>query len=162
MPDASVTYWKNNTLSTGSHRPLDDKGNKLDRQYFARTTFEIKFCDFERLGSFATSLSTMPHVAISKIEWHLTEATKASLASQSRQAAVKDAVAKAKDYAAVLMRGKPEAVEVTDQDSGLFGASAPGYFRTAAQGEGSQGDVLDFEPESVELNCSVTVKFVAD
>ena len=166
-PDAIVTYWKNSTLNTSSHQRHDKDGNKLDRQYSARTSFEIKVQDFDRLGSLATKLSTMPHVAISWIEWRLLDATKESLASQSRQGAVKDAVIKATDYAAVLGRGKPEAVEVTD-GSGQFNTyqQAQMPMRMAAHGGGyghgqQQGGVLDFEPESVQLNSSVTVKFVA-
>jgi uncharacterized protein len=154
-------------LSTSSYRPQDDKGKKLDRQYTARTSFEIKVRDFERLGSLATSLSTMRHVEISRIEWRLTDETKASLASQSRQEAVKDAVVKAKDYATVLGRGKPEAVEVMDScGGGVNGAFPAVRSRMAAHGGGyqqqQQGEVLDFQPESVQLNSTVTVKFVAD
>jgi hypothetical protein len=68
----------------------------------------------------------MQHVSISSIEWRLTDATRSSLASQSRREAVKDAVVKAKDYAAVLVRGKPEAVEVMD-GSGHFDGYVPGH-----------------------------------
>jgi hypothetical protein len=170
-PDAPVTYWKNSTLSTSSYQPTDDKGKKLDRLFFARTGFEIKVRDFERLGSLATTLSTMPLVSISQVEWRLTEATKASLASESRRGAVKDAVVKAGDYAAVLGRGKPEAVEVSDGNSN-FGSYAQGFHsRVAAHGGGhgrghghgqQWGEILNFDPESVRLNTTVTVKFLAE
>jgi uncharacterized protein YggE len=107
----------------------------------------------------------MQHVSISSIEWRLTDATRSSLASQSRREAVKDAVVKAKDYAAVLVRGKPEAVEVMD-GSGHFDGYVPGQMRMAAHGgafaQQRQGEVLDFEPESIQLNSTVTVKFIAD
>src|SRR5436305_2192398 len=164
-PDAPVTYWKNNTLTTSSYQPHEDKGTQLSRRYFARTSFEIKVRDFERLGSLATSLSTMPHVAISSIEWRLTDATKASLASNCRQEAVKYAVVKARDYAAVLGRVGLEATEVIDSN-GYYGGSPPGFTRSAARagyyGGHQQDEVLDFEPESVQLNSNVTVKFIAD
>lgn len=166
-PDAPVTYWKNSTLSTGSYRPTDAKGGKLDRLFFARTSFEIKVRDFERLGSLATTLSTMPLVSISQVEWRLTEATKASLASESRREAVKDAVVKATDYAAVLGRGKPEAVEVSD-GNGNFGSYAQDFrSRAAVHGGGygygqQEGEILNSEPESVQLNTTVTVKFLAE
>lgn len=166
-PDAPVTYWKNSTLSTSSYRPTDDKGKKLDRLFFARTSFEIKVRDFERLGSLATTLSTMPLVSISQVEWRLTDATKASLASESRREAIKDAVVKARDYAAVLGRGTPEAVEVSD-GNGNFGSYAHGFrSRVAAYGGGDgrgqqESEIMDFEPESVQLNTTVTVKFLAE
>ena len=166
-PDAPVTYWKNSTLSTSSHRPTDDKGRKLDRLFYARTSFEIKVRNFERLGSLATTLSTMPLVSINRVEWRLTDATKASLASESRREAVKDAVIKAGDYAAVLGRGKPEAVEVSD-GTGNYGSYAQGFHsRLAMHGGGhghgqQEGELLDLEPESVQLNTTVTVKFLAE
>ena len=109
----------------------------------------------------------MPLVSISKVEWRLTDATKASLASQSRREAVKDAVIKAGDYAAVLGRGKPEAVEVSD-GNGNFSSYGQSYRTRAAvhgggHGHGQQdGEILDLEPESVQLNTTVTVKFLAE
>ena len=115
----------------------------------------------------ATTLLTMPLVSISKVEWRLTDATKASLASESRREAVKDAVIKAGDYAAVLGRGKPEAVEVSDGD-GNFSSYAQGFHSRVAvhrgeYGRGQQeGEILDLEPESVQLNTTVTVKFLAE
>jgi uncharacterized protein YggE len=166
-PDAPVTYWKNSTLSTSSYRPTDDKGRKLDRLFSARTRFEIKVRDFERLGSLAMTLSTMPLISISQVEWRLTDATKASLASESRREAVKEAVVKARDYAAVLCRGKPEVVEVSD-GSGIFGSYGQGVrsrvaLHSSGNGRGQQaGEILDFEPESVQLNTTVTVKFLAE
>jgi Protein of unknown function (DUF541) len=109
----------------------------------------------------------MRHVEISRIEWRLTDVTKASLASRARQEAVKDAVVKARDYAVILLRATPEAVEVID-GAGGYGSLALGSLsrRTAhggahPQGQ-QQGEVLDFEPESVQFNSTVTVKFVAD
>ena len=110
----------------------------------------------------------MKHVTISNIDWRLTDATRASLGSQSRQDAVKDAVLKAQDYAAVLMRGKPEAFEVLD-GSNNYNSYPMGTHQMRGHGHGGgsyadqqQGEVLDFEPESVQLNSSVTVKFKAD
>jgi hypothetical protein len=108
----------------------------------------------------------MPHVQISHIDWRLTDATKASLASQSRQEAVRDAVVKARDYAAELLRGMPEAVEVID-GTGSYGGYAQGVGKRMAPPGGHpqgqwQGEVLDFEPESVMLSSTVTVKFIAN
>lgn len=163
--DAPVTYWKNSTLSTSSYRPQDDKGKELDRQYTVRTSFEIKFRDFERLSILASMLSTKQHFEISHIEWRLTDATKASLASQSRQEAIKDAMVKARDYAAVLTRGRPEAVEVFDSSTDYGGQLAVGRRMTGHGGyhsTGQQGEVLDFESETVQFTSSVTVKFVTD
>ena len=112
----------------------------------------------------------MPHVTIRNIQWRLTEETKASLGSQSRKDAVTDAVMKARDYAAVLGRGKPEAFEVADgagphtttyQPMGQqqAGVGLHGGAHFALQ---QQGQMLDFQPESLQLVSSVTVKFLAD
>jgi uncharacterized protein YggE len=111
----------------------------------------------------ATTLSTMPLISIDQVEWRLTEATKASLAGESRRGAVKDAIVKAGDYAAVLGRGKPEAVEVLDGNSNSGGSTAVFRSRVAVHGgRGQQGiEILSFDPESVRLSTTVTVKFLA-
>ena len=105
----------------------------------------------------------MPLVSIGRVEWRLTDATKESLASESRREAVKNAVVKARDYADVLGKGEPEVVEVSDE-SGIFRQGLrelASHHSTNGRGQGA-GEILDFEPESVQLNTTVTVKFLSN
>ena len=176
-PDAAITHWTMTSLSTGSAVPVDDKGNKLTRQFNATTRFEIKFQDFTQLGSFATTLSTMPHVSINKVDWRLTDATKDSLASRSRQDALRDAISKAKDYAEVVDKTDVKVDNISDGYMNVAYSSQRHQARRArtAGGHGhghggfhggpasmdTEGE-LSFEPEGVELTSNVTVKFIAE
>jgi uncharacterized protein YggE len=154
-----------NALSTYSTLPTDKEGNKLARQYHARTTFEVKFRDFNKLGSFATSLSTMAHISITNIKWSLRDMTRDSLASQSRKMALKDAITKADDYAEVLGKKKVDVYEIIDSHYGVsttVNSHYMGHWKRARMNTVSDVDVLSFEPEGVNINTNITVKFRAE
>lgn len=153
-------------LSTGSTAPRDQEGKKLPREFTATTTFSVRFCDFDELGSFSSMLSTKENVSVQQILWELTDDTKASLGTESRVAAIKDATSQAKDYAEALSRGKVTATEVICGNGGVY--SYPHYAgyhrmrrRRSAVGGGAGGEDLNFEAESVSFTCNVTVKYEA-
>lgn len=160
---APITHWTMKSLSTGTYQPTDDTGFRLSRRYTAHTSFEVKFQHFTNLGSFASSMSTMDFVTVNDIQWRLTDATRASLGTKSRKDAIKNAVAKARDYADALGKSHVIATEVEDgYASSSYGASGGVRLMSAAQQRGSVGEELSFEPEDVTLNCQVTVKFTAE
>jgi len=164
------------SLSTGSYRPSSDAHPDLARRFTASTRFEVKFRDFARLGSFATTLSTTPLVSITKIEWRLTTATEASLGTQSRQQALQDAIAKATDFADALGKSTIIVEEVNGGYTNSTVSSVTAFtgprqrYRAKAMimvsGEGAGGgegaEELSFEPQSVTLHSNVNVKFVAE
>lgn len=168
---AAITHWSMNTLSTGSymiyhdndHSKPDSERSK-SRQYNAHVSFEIKFADFTVLGKVCTDLAKMQFVSVRNIDWRLTDKTKASLVGMSRQLAVQDAVSKAKDFGDAVGKPTVNAVEINadsnsaSRSSGLFGAT-----RVYAAGPEAAGDhSLDFEPEEVDMSCSIQVKFEAE
>lgn len=164
-PEASITHWSMQTLSTGSHVPRDKEGTKLAREYTTSTTFSVRFRDFAELGSFASMVSTMENVSVQTISWELTDATKASLGTLSRNEAIKDAMHQANDYSKALGRGEATAYEVIGGTGGVnqaqyYGGHGHGGYRGGGGGGGGgAGDEeLNFEPENVSFSCSVTVK----
>jgi len=170
-PGAPITHWSMSSLSTGSYYVwLSDKDQngvqRKERSYSANIGFEIKFADFAKLGAACTDLANLPHVSIRNIDWRLTDATKASLVGQSRKLAVEDAVAKAKDFASAVGKTKVTAVEIDHESSSSyatmgFGGGAAVRGRAMLGESHAQEEELKFEPEEVELNCSVRVKFEA-
>jgi uncharacterized protein len=163
------------SLSTGSYRPSSNAHPDLARRFTASTRFEVKFRDFARLGSFATTLSATPFVSIAKVEWRLTAATEASLGTQSRQLALQDAIAKATDFADVLGKSTVMAEEVNggytnstvSSTQAFMGARQRPHVKAMmmASGGGVDGEEdaeLSFEPQSVTLTSNVNVKFVAE
>lgn len=167
----AITHWSMNTLSTGSYliyhdgdRRRHDSERQKSRQYNAHVSFEVKFADFTTLGSVCTDLAKMQFVSVRNIDWRLTDKTKASLIGMSRKLAVEDAVSKAKDFASAVGKATVAAVEInTDSNgygrsAGMFGATRAYAPADAVEGE----DALNFEPEDVDLSCSVQVKFEAE
>ena len=118
--DAPVTQFSMSSFLTSSHLPRDKDGKELEREYDASTRFTIIFRDFGKLGQITSMLFRMPHVEIENTDWRLTPATIEGLGSESRKAAMEDAIRKAKDYGDVLGRN-PVAVEVRDSGYQSYG-----------------------------------------
>jgi uncharacterized protein YggE len=173
-----ITHWSMSTLSTGSYAAWyganrDDKEGEKTKQYLynAHTTFEIKFADFTTLGSLCSDFANTPLVSVKNISWRLTEKTKASLAGESRKLAVEDAVTQARDLAAAVGKAAIKPLEINADSTSPFGVGTTrptpgglfGQTRAAAQGRGGPAaDALNFEPEEVELSCTVRIRFEAE
>lgn len=145
-------------FSTSSHVPSDKEGKKLDRLYTAKATFTLIFRDFVKLGETISMLFRMPHVDVGNTAWRLTSATTKSLGSESRKAAMEDAIRKAKDYAEVFGR---VAVPIEVKDSGSRGYSQE-LGRTRSESSKNQIDGLILEPEDVSVSSEIDVKLQAD
>ena len=161
---ASVTHWSMSTLSTGSHQQYNAKKEENTRVFTANTAFEVKFADFGKLGSVATQLSTLPFISIDRIDWRLTDATRASFATQSRQRAVMDAVEKAKDFAAAVNMENVVAIEISDTKGGniyMDPRIRAHYHGGGEMHRGPQDEGLSFEPENVDVTCGVQIVFRA-
>ena len=160
------------TLSTGSTQPINNNSilsRRGPRTFTARTTFSIKFRDFSLLGSLAAKLSTMPHVSISNIAWRLTDASQDALASTNRKQAVEDAVKKANDYVeAIGGKVKVDCREIEAQHSGVSYPGKPGFHSRAdsmmlsTNSSSAETRHLSFEPENVQLDAAVIVRFIAE
>ena len=61
---APLAHWSKTSLSATSHVPHDRDGKDLARKYHGSVTFDIRFRNFEKLGSFGTQLSAVPHVEV--------------------------------------------------------------------------------------------------
>ena len=158
--DAPVTQFSMSAFSTSSYVPRDKDNNELEREYTARTTFTTIFRDFAKLGEITSQLFRMPYVAVGDTEWKLTPDTIESLGSESRKAAMQDAIRKARDYAEVLGR-EPVAVEVKDSGSYSHGRTMQTARRSRGN-EKTQVDGLTLEPEDVSLKTEIHVRFQAD
>jgi hypothetical protein len=174
-PGSAITYWSMSTLATGSYfiyhqtEKAEDGSAKREMNYTATTTLTIKFADFKVLGGVCTDLSTLPFVSVRSVTWDLTDVTKASLVTRSRKLAVEDAVAKARDFASAVgvlsirpVEINQDGMDVVGPRGGLFGNAAPVMRSRSAAPFGQsreESERLSFEPEEVEVSCSVGVRF---
>jgi hypothetical protein len=169
-----ITHWSMSTLYTRSYVPWYDpyvdgerKEKNVKKQYSASTDFEIKFADFTVLGSICTEFANTRFVNVQDISWRLTEKTKASLGGQSRKLAVEDAVAQARDFAEAVGKGfvRPVDIDTDSRDYGFGETRRVGLHAQTREGgrqREQEADILNFEPEEVELSCTVRVKFEAE
>lgn len=161
--DAPVTVFSitsSNTTSWIPSAPRYSESVQLPRQFEASTNFNVIFRDFGKLGEVTSALFTMPHTTVENTEYILTDRTKEDLGSESRKAALIDAMQKAHDYAEVLGKNVT-AVEIKDQGSSSGGRTRQAARSSNYRSSSSYVDGLSVEPEDVELKSSVEVKFIA-
>lgn len=186
---APLAHWSKTNLSSTSIAPYNSKepGVPLPRIYKATINFDIRFRDFQALGSFGTRVAGLALLEVKEINWILTEATEKSFRQELRKVAAEDALQKAKDYIAVLGCGRLRAVELTEGDmrsamagprpggggGGMMGMYQPPMkynlqtqpAKKRAPGSGGAGDEgsedLSFDAQEVKMAMEVTVKFLA-
>lgn len=165
--EVSISHWSMSSLSTSSYIPWDaqkgEEKQEKDRVYTARTTFEVTFSSFARLGQIVSNLTKMPHVSVVNIQWRLTTPTKAWMSKASRKLAIEDAVEKATDYAMALGRTTLGPLEVSDTDMGGGDHFATAYRSNIRHRKinDEEEESLHFTPQNCEVHCSVKVLFEA-
>ena len=161
--DAAVTKFCMASLTTNWWDPRDKDGNVSgERCYSATTKVQAIFRDFDKLNEVASILAKTPHATIARTNWELTDATMLDLGCESRQAAMRDAVRKADDYAGIVER-HAVAVEITAPDSHIVTRGRT--LQTARSAGGSVANTQTFislQPEDVAMSTSIDVKFVAE
>lgn len=136
------------------------KGPKEEiRIYEAEISASVFFRDFDKMGEVASQLSTMPHVGISSINWHVTDETMSSLERESRKLSIANAIKAAEDYVEVFgYRVFP--VKIVAEGAISRGRMkqtarmAPASFRASPP-----STALNLEPVDVEVTDTVTVVF---
>lgn len=160
-PTAPVTIFSMTGLRTSTWIPKDRDGNPLAAVHEAVTTFTITFRDFSKLAEVTSAVFTKPSVSIDGTDWRLTDQMREQAGTETRKAALRDAIKKADEYADV------PGVEVVASEITDHGSTAGGRTKQTARKPGremSRGGVegLTIEPEEVEVYHRVEVKFVAE
>jgi uncharacterized protein len=160
-PTAPVTIFSMTSLRTSTWIPKDRDGNPLAAVHEAATTFTITFRDFSKLAEVTSALFTKPFVGIDGTDWRLTDQTRERASTETRKAALRDAIRKADEYADVL--GVNAVVsEITDHGSSSTGRTKQTARRAGKEMKWDGVEGLTIGPEEVEVSYSVAVKFVAD
>jgi uncharacterized protein YggE len=164
-PRPAITRWIMSNMSTGQWNVW--LSGQSTTTYRASTTFEVRFADFEKLSAACADLSRMQYVAIRSLSWSLSDNTRAGLASESRRQAVADAVVKAQDFGKAFNKDKITPLEITDEKSMMAPQRMPpmtfgSAMRSAAPAGTQAPETLSFEPEEVNINCSVRIRFEAE
>lgn len=161
-----VTWWSAERLRTWSTRPWHKEGKQLPPVHHAAVGVQVKFRDFAALSDWVGG-----HVAgtggfrVMRVVWTLTEARKTVLVTEARTRAVRDAAARAQQYADALDLGAVRPVAIAD--AGMLaaqlhpeGGSGGAFVRASAAPGGGTPDV-ELVPEDIEVAATVDARFIA-
>lgn len=164
----SLDTWSAGQLRVWSHRPFNSEGRQLPLVHRTSAEIEIVFTDLDRLGDWVSRVADGDAVDLNGLDWRLTDPTRRRVQELAQRAAVADAVAKARVYAAALGLGEPTPVELAD--TGLLTAQPvppePGGMRLAMMSTGwdggGAGAGTEFTPAELVIEASVEARFSAD
>jgi hypothetical protein len=157
-----VTWWAADQLRTWSRRPWNQDGKQLPVVHHASVDLEVKFRDFGALSRWVGQhIANTEGFRVSRVEWALTANRRDALQEEVRTRAVRDAAARAQQYADALGLGPVRPVALAD--AGMLGnqpeaGSPAAYMRAAAVGGAPDVELV---PEHIEVSAKVDARFVA-
>jgi uncharacterized protein YggE len=162
---APLTWWSAGQLRTWSQRPWHKDGKQLPMVHHAGVDVEVKFRDFAALSRWVGEhVSGTGGFRVTQVIWALTAARRDALFADARTRAVRDALARAQQYADALQLGTVRPVAIAD--AGMLAtqhlpeAAHGGTFLRAAASPAGGGDV-ELLPEDIEVSATVDARFLA-
>jgi hypothetical protein len=166
---APIAHYSMSTMDTTSNtrtvKRVTSEGKTEQESvtsYSARANFNIKFTDFGLLNQLATQFSAADNIKVSNIEWKLTDATSNAIKGGARKRAARDAIAKAADYAEVFMGVGLEGVKVISMNENSYYSQSTRpqlHYGKGQRGRLAEKEELQFEPEDVRLEVTISAKF---
>ncbi len=163
--NSPVTWWSAEQLRTWSNRPWNKDGKQLPLVHHASVGVEVKFRDFTALSRWVGEhIANTDGFRVAHVEWALTVKRRDKLLKKVRSRAIRDAAARAQQYADALRLGRIRPVAVAD--AGMLGADlhpesgggAP-YLRAGPAALGGSADI-ELKPEDIEVSAAVDARFV--
>jgi uncharacterized protein YggE len=135
------------------HPELKRGGERISA-YQGRVTTTVTVTDFGVLGELLLRLADQDQTAVSGPWWQLRPGSRAG--AEVRQAAIADALGRAREYAAAVGSHVYRLVEITEDDAG--GGGQP-MMRMAAFDAAPEADlVLDVDPQQQTVQASVLLR----
>lgn len=166
----AVTWWSAGHVLAGAfyewHKPSPDVDSVKVLRFHAMARLKIKFCDFEALARFSTTVAKSPDVEVGLVDWALTEVRRNQIVPKVRATAALDATRRAQEYADGLGLGPVRLVALYDE-----GLRPDVGINTEASTYGTRGERLaggrgnpepTIQPEDVTITTTVTADFDAD
>jgi uncharacterized protein len=165
--DGPVTWWSAEQLRTWSNRPWNQDGEQLPLVHHASVGVKVKFRDFSALSRWVGEhIGNLDGFRVSHVEWALTSKRRDELFLHVRTQAVRDAAARAQQYADALGLGKVSPVAIAD--AGMLGVGLRpedgggiGYLRAGLVGSAGNVDV-ELLPEDIEVSTAIDARFVVE
>ena len=161
----AVTWWATRHVRTWARRPWHKDGVQLPLVHHASVGIEVKFRDFAALTRWVGAhVERTDGFNLEGVEWALTAARRQELAREARARAVRDAAARAQEYADALGLGPVRPVALAD--AGMLGdglhpsAVAEAAYVRGQAADGAAGGELALAPEDIEVSATVDARFV--
>jgi uncharacterized protein YggE len=122
--------------------------------YTGRYSTRLTLADLTGLSDLVVALAGLPDVQVTGPSWSLRRDS--PLEREARLAAVRAAVARARDYAAALGATLGDLLELSDTDADLGGMMPTAFAMPAPGGAAPE---LDLEPQPQTVAASVTARF---
>jgi uncharacterized protein YggE len=153
-----LVSWNSSRAQVWTDRPWGPDATRLDPVHHASIEFRAVFDDADALSAWIDTATTDPAVQLDGVEWRLTETTALEARDRVARAAVEDAVARARSYAASLGLHHVTAVELAD--AGLLSSDpAPGG---AMMMKSAAADAaVAVRPDEVVVAVGVEARFTA-
>ncbi|WP_183093797.1 SIMPL domain-containing protein [Nocardioides stalactiti] len=160
-----VTWWATKHVATWSNRPWNQDGKQLPLVHHASVGIEVKFRDFSALTRWVGGhVEQTPGFTLDGVEWALTEVRRRELARDARTRAVRDAAARAQEYADALDLGPVRPVALADAgmlSEGLHPQAHAEMAFSRGMAKDSAGGELALSPDDIEVAAVVDGRFVA-
>ncbi len=165
-PEAPVSFYSIASLSTSVQDEYDDEENRRTGKkiHRAESELDIRFRDFTQLGITVVQLSQMPYVILGGVTWKLTDERQTLLDEEVRMKALRHAVQRAQAYAQIIGRSQTlTTAQIEDsQEFYPMGRKAQALLQTASREVFGVGVGIEFEPQVIDVSCTLDVEFHAE
>ena len=124
----------------------------------------VRFQDFDALAAWVSVLGERRGVNVQGISWELTQQARRDAEAQARTAALRDAMARAADYAAAVGAGTPQLAVVYEDGLRPNTTGGPGgpasYGARAGAGAPSNSAAIALQPGDVDVTAVLSADFV--
>ncbi|AOW92528.1 hypothetical protein BFN03_06955 [Rhodococcus sp. WMMA185] len=162
-----VRRWSLDQIQHSRHRPYHPEGKRLPWNYRSSAAGSVTFRDLGSVATFVDQASAIEGVSVGRLEWKLTRKSHAEAVSRVRDLAVRDALAKAKDYGRRLGCNRIDAVALADPgmlNAGQrpeFGPPVVREMAASAQAKDHEHEGLALKPERLRITADVEARFEA-
>ena len=159
-----ATTWSSDQVRIYSQHPWGPNGERLPLTHYANISATAEFLDFERLSGFVDYWAGKAGVQIGGLTWDVSAKNRRVYESDTRRAAVDDAVSKAQAYSDALRKGRVRAVQLADP--GMLrqteGVTPMARMAKSFDMAGGAGPELRMTPEEILIYVEVDAKFIAE